>query len=286
MIRRIQYTIPGSYDAACVQSFLKNHAGYSSQLIKELKKAPNGIVLNGSPARSIDPVYENDMLEISLPQSHSTAAPSPMALKIVYEDDDVLVVDKPPALPVHPSIGHYRDTLANGVAYYLRQRDKDTAFHAVNRLDKDTSGLVLIGLHAYAASRLAKSVRKEYTALCKGVLTGSGTIDAPIRREAGSIIRREVGEGGHRAVTHWLALASDGENTLLKIILETGRTHQIRVHFAHIGHPLVGDTLYSSGHPKLSRQALHCSRLTFQQPVTGRILDLHSELYKDIMEVW
>jgi 23S rRNA pseudouridine1911/1915/1917 synthase len=159
--------------------------------------------------------------------------------------------------------------------------ESDCAFRAVYRLDRDTSGLVLIAKNELAASKLAGKIKKDYYAIVKGKFEGEGTIDLPIRRVRESIIERGVFDDGERAITHYTAIKTDGESTLLRLNLETGRTHQIRVHFAHLGSPLLGDTLYGGDCAEINRQALHCKTIYFTHPITNEKITVDSDFPDD-----
>ena len=208
--------------------------------------------------------------------------PNPsLRVPIVFEDRDAVVFDKPVNMPVHPSVLHRDDTLGNCFAHLY----PDVTYRPVNRLDKDTSGLCVIAKNAYAAPIIAKSLQKVYTAAVTGILDCGGTIDAPIGRCDGSIIGREVRSDGQKAVTHYTVLDRSEDATLVRVTLENGRTHQIRVHFAHIGHPLVGDTLYGTASELIPCQALHCSEMTFSTPSSGKVA-LHSEPRNDMINIF
>lgn len=198
-----------------------------------------------------------DVIELHLPEVPSVVANAVRSVPICFETADFVVYQKPPDLPVHPSQNHYTDTLGNCfcAAY------PGLACRPVNRLDRNTSGLCVFAKSAYAANQLQYHLQKRYYAVVEGVLTGSGTVSAPIAREQESIIIRCVRADGKPAVTHYRALQHNDKYTLLQLRLETGRTHQIRVHMAHIGHPLAGDTLYGGRTDAIDRQALHCGRL-------------------------
>ena len=268
------FTVPPELDGITVRSFLRKHCDVSARLLARLKRTENGMTVNGVTVRSIDILRGGDTIELVLPADESFIEPVELPLDIIYEDDDMLVVNKPPFMPVHPVHEHQLDTLANAVLYYYRKNGINSTFRAVNRLDRDTSGLVTAAKSGYAHTLLSHSMKKTYTALCEGILEGSGTIDAPIRIKEGHTIQREVGEGGVRAVTHYTALKNAFGHTLMSLSLETGRTHQIRTHFAHIGHPLAGDEMYGGSREFFSRQCLHCSELEIIKPVSGEKLTL------------
>ena len=277
-MRIIEFTITDDSDGRTIRDYLRDF-GVSSALLTKLKKAENGITLNGEFARSIDRLSTGDTLAIRLESSGKMPVPlENKDVAPVYNDEDVIIFNKPSGMPVHESRNHLGDTLANIAACYIN----DSSFRAVYRLDRDTSGLVVIAKNELAASKLAGRVGKDYYAVCQGVFTGSGTVDLPIRRERESIIKRGVYDDGERAVTHWEALKTAGGRTLLKLNLETGRTHQIRVHFAHLGTPLLGDSLYGGDCSEIDRQALHCKTVRFIHPVTQQPLEFDTELPEDM----
>ncbi len=286
MTRRLQYTIPHEYSSRRVLDFLK-HLGFSHRLITKLKQTPDGILLNGEHIRTIDPMSEGDVLEINLPtdKKESISIPVEMPLDIIYEDDDILVLNKPAMLAVHESHNHLGDTLSNAVAFHLKKEGKPSAFRAVGRLDKGTSGLMVCALNRYAASRLSGKIKKQYLAIATGVYEGEGTIDAPIYRPDPILTVRTVDGRGERAITHWKALKNDGKNTLLRVRLETGRTHQIRVHFASLGTPLVGDTMYGTSDGRICHQALHCCECRFIHPVKNEEMHFFCDMPDDMKSI-
>lgn len=277
-MRIIEFIIEDKDDGREIRDFLRNF-GVSSALLTKLKSTENGITKNSDFARAIDRIHTGDRLKISIENSGKMPAASDgNGVGILYNDEDLLVLDKPPYMPVHESRNHRGDTLSNAAAKYM---DSDTAFRAVFRLDRDTSGAVVIAKNELAACKLAGKIKKDYYAVCQGTMTGEGTIDLPIRRVRESIIERGVFPDGERAVTHWKAVKSTDNRTLLKINLETGRTHQIRVHFAHLGHPLLGDTLYGGECDEISRQALHCKTVYFTHPITEEYIVIDSKFPDD-----
>ena len=280
-MRRINFEISEADNGIMIKDFLKSF-GVSSALLTKLKQTENGITLNGSFAKAIEHIKAGDILQISIESKGHMPSPSDTKIDILYEDDDVLVVNKPPFMPVHESRNHRGDTLSNAVAAYVRD---DTAFRAVFRLDRDTSGAVLIAKHELAASKLAGKIRKDYYAVVHGEIEDSGTIDMPIKRLDESIIKRCVAKDGERAVTHYEAVKIQNETTLLKINLETGRTHQIRVHFSHLGYPLVGDSLYGGEDERMNRQALHCRDIYFTHPITNEELHIFCSFPDDFQKL-
>lgn len=278
-MRVIEFKISEKDNGRAIRDFLRDF-GVSSALLTKLKRTENGITKNGDFARSIDKIFTNDVLKINI--ENKGKMPQPLVnsnVTVAYNDKDILVLNKPAFMPVHESRNHQGDTLANVASCYM---DRDTSFRAVYRLDRDTSGLVLIAKNELAASKLAGKIKKDYYAVCNGIINENGTIDLPIARLGDSIIKRAVLDGGERAVTHYEAVSRKNNNTLLKINLETGRTHQIRVHFSHIGHSLVGDTLYGGDSELINRQALHCKTIYFTHPITEKAMVIDSEFPDDI----
>lgn len=281
----LTYTVPPAWDGKRTQEFLRIGCGLSWRMVVRLRNMDGGITVDGTVRRTIDPVRAGETVVLTLPQDTLRVEPTAMPIAVAFEDDMLLVVDKPPYLAVHPSAGRPEPTLANGVMAYWEARGENHSFRPVNRLDRNTSGLLLAAKNAHITHALTRKPYKEYLALVHGVLTGEGLIDQPLRLQEGSFIAREVGEGGKESRTHWRALASDGEITLVRLWLETGRTHQIRVHMAWLGHPLLGDTLYGFEDGLLPRHGLHCARMCFTHPITGEEIDLKSPLPADMQAV-
>ncbi len=284
MARILRYRMGQPQAGRTVQDVLRREHGFSSTLIRSLKTDPGGALLNGAPVRMVDRLRAGDKLVIALPSHPVECTPNPaLRAPILYRDPDVLVFDKPPGMPVHPSHGHREDTLLNRFAAVCPGEE----FHPVYRLDMDTSGLCAVALHSLAASLLPGTARKEYLALLCGELpSDQGVIDAPIAREEGSAIKRRVAPGGKPSLTRYRVVDRQNGFTAVAVRLETGRTHQIRVHFAHLGFPLAGDWLYGGDTSVIPRHALHCRRLWFVHPVTGQPVELHSPLPKDMAEVY
>ena len=278
MPRKIEYVITDEFNNKKVLDFLKRGQGYSHRMITKLKNKPDGIMCNGEHIRTVDLLHTGDKLTVNLPDDSedSITVATEMPLDILYEDDDLIVVNKPPTIAVHESHNHVGDALSNALAYHLKSEGKPCAFRAVGRLDKGTSGIVVCALNKYCAAKLSGKVYKEYLAVASGVFEGEGTIDAPIYRPDPIITKRIVDGRGEKAVTHWTAVRNNGVQTLLRIKLETGRTHQIRVHFAHLGAPLVGDTMYGTPDERITHQALHCCYCKFTHPVTGETVELNA----------
>lgn len=278
-MREIEFIIEEKDDSKAIRDYLREF-GVSSSLLTKLKQLENGITLNGEFAKTIEHISTGDKLKIKLVENGKTPVPvQNEQVKILYNDEDIIVLNKPPLMPVHESKNHRGDTLANVTACYLPD---NTPFRAVYRLDRDTSGLVLVAKNELSASKLASKIKKKYYAVCSGIIENKGTIDLPIRRVADSIITRGVFPDGDRAVTHYKAVSHQDNSTLLEINLETGRTHQIRVHFSHIGHALLGDSLYGGECDRINRQALHCKTISFIHPVTNEKITVDSDFPDDI----
>ena len=285
MAQVLRYTVPSAFDGATVEQFLRRGAGLSSHMIVRLRHAERGIESEGVQLWTIHRVRAGQVIQLNFPEDAVRIEGADLPLSVVYEDARLLVVDKPPYIAEHPSADKTDPTVANAVVAHYAACGAPASFRPTNRLDRNTSGLLLIAKDAHAAYSLTGQAKKAYLAVATGCLVGSGTVDAPIRRREGSIIAREVGDGGKPSVTHWEALGCDGQLTLLRVVIDTGRTHQIRVHMAHLGHPLAGDTLYgnpdTAAHP-IARQALHCAEINVPHPDTGEPLRFESPLPPDM----
>lgn len=292
MKRIFNYTIPTEYNKQTLLSFLKDKK-YSSQIITHLKRTENGILLNGEWGRVRDILRAGDVLTIQLLEdvSSENIVPMNLALDIIYEDEDILIVNKAANTPIHPSQGNYDNTLANAVAYYYQQKGESFTYRCINRLDRDTTGLLIVAKHMYSASLLSdmvgkREIHREYLAIATGEVPEIGTIVAPIGRVDGSTIERHVDEElGDYACTHYQRLAYNNGYSLVSLKLETGRTHQIRVHMKHIGHPLPGDFLYNPDYSVINRQALHSHKLSFKHPITGEYMEFVAELPEDMRSI-
>ncbi len=280
----LKFTVPPEYDGETVQTFLRQYHGFSWRMVVRLKHTENGMTVNGELRRSIDRIYVGEELVLRLPEDAIRVEEADLPLNVVYEDESLLVVDKPPYLAVHPSAFKPEPTLANAVVGYYAKQGQSHAFRPTNRLDRNTSGLLLTAKNSHVAYALAHKVDKTYLAIVLGKLEGEGVIDQPIRVKEGCTITREVGEGGKESRTHYEALATDGTVTLVRLWLETGRTHQIRVHMSWLGFPLAGDTMYGTDETVLSRHALHCAEMAFTHPLTSERVQLNSPLPSDMRE--
>lgn len=282
MSRLLEYRVPPDCRGMTVREFVRKRLEFSARFLTEQRKLPEGVLKNGLPARTVDVLEAGDLLAFSLPEERGSCPPVPLPVAVLWETQDYLAVDKPAAMPVHPSPGHGRDSLLNALAQYGEDTGQSCRFRPLYRLDRDTSGVLVVGKHRAAVSA---RLEKRYYAVCQGTLSGSGVIDLPIGLQPGSRIVRECGHGD-RAVTHWRALASQDGHTLLSLRLETGRTHQIRVHLSHLGHPLAGDDLYGGSREKLGRQALHCGALRIVCPALETERVLLSQFPADLREAF
>ncbi len=254
-----RYLVTKEYDGARLCDFLRS-LGYSRTMLTRLK-LDGGLTVNGAFRRNIDPVFENDEVVIVFPDKAAVLTPNgSLAIPVVYEDDDILIYDKPDDILVHPAGKGFDDALGNDFAF----RFPGVPFRPLGRLDRHTTGLCLTAKNKLTAVRLGGgAVEKEYIAIAEGVFEEErGTVDAPLLRVPGSVIQRKVDPAGQPAVTHYRVLAQYGDHALIALRLETGRTHQIRVHMAFLGHPLAGDSLYGGGTGRIRRQALHCAAMT------------------------
>ena len=260
-----------------VKEVLKAEFSMSDRLLLKLKNL-NKIYLNGDITSVNHPVLENDLIECYLDyeEDNSNIVPTEMPLNIIYEDEAYIVVNKPAGIPVHPSMDHYTDSLSNGIAFYFNQIGLKKKIRPVNRLDKDTSGIVIFAKNEYIQECLVRQMKskefiKRYIAVVNGNLDNfEGTINAPIARKEGSIIERCVSETGDIAITHYKVLKRKPNFDIVECILETGRTHQIRVHFAYLGHSLLSDTLYGTSSSLINRQALHAYEVEFTHPLSKK----------------
>lgn len=300
MDRTIVYKITEQSEGMTVRQLLKQ-CGYSHRILAHLKHKEMGICVDGDAVYMNHPLHKGELLTVHFTEGASSVhvIPVPLPLEIVYEDEDLLVVNKPAGMPVHPSLNNYGNSLANAAAYYFSEQGLPFVFRCVNRLDRDTSGLTVLAKNMLSAAILSdmvkrKVMKREYLAVAEGITEQSGTIDAPLSRKEGSIIERTVDfENGETAVTHYERLSVvtiSGESgsrnySFLKILLETGRTHQIRVHLRHIGHPLPGDFLYNPDYSIIKRQALHSACLSFPHPITGKTLHFELPLPEDMRQI-
>lgn len=284
-MRELNYTRKG--EPVLVRTILKEYFGFSKGTITNLKES-NGIFVNGELVTVRKEMRENDVLTVRIKDEKSeNIVPVEMELDIIFEDEDLLAVNKPSGMATHPSLNHYTDTLANGVCY--KYKDKNFTFRAVNRLDLETSGIVLIAKNRNSAHKLgeqlkAGQIQKVYYALCEGKFSEKeGIIDAPIARKSESMILRHIHVNGKYAVTEYKVINEYENTSLLEVRPKTGRTHQIRVHFSYMGHPISGDPLYGTKIEN-ERLMLHCGKMIFHHPVTGECVELSAKISNQFFE--
>lgn len=263
-MRKLRYTIPEDWDGSTVKGFAKGFLGLSTRALAG-QKFEGGVLVNGRPCHVTEELHQGDGLSFVLSEESMPYSPAELPLDVLYEDEDFLIINKAPGMPVHPSPGHDADSVLNAAAFYYRRRGQSHRVRPLYRLDKDTSGALVLGKHRIAAGA---GTRKEYLAVCQGELPESGAVDVPIGLKEGSRIVRACGHG-QPAVTRFRALGFEDGHSLVRLSLETGRTHQIRAHMAHIGHPLAGDDLYGGSLERIKRQALHCHMLELECRAVG-----------------
>ena len=264
---KLYFPVPPQADGVLLRNFLRRCA-VSTELARAVKFHGSGFFADGQPILANRRLAAGQMLSFELPADGEGVAPQPeIPVQVVHEDAFALLLEKPPRLAVHPTLNYPLDTLANGYAAWAAAQGRSTVFRPVNRIDKDTSGLVLAARNSYAAPLLAQGVKKLYYAIVEGELPlGPGVIDAPIGRQGDSIIGRCVTPEGKPSRTEYTILKAKNGLSLAACVPVTGRTHQIRVHFASLGHPLAGDDLYGGHRERVGRQALHCAKQTYTIP--------------------
>lgn len=293
MDRILTYTITPQEDGIQVLEFLRSK-GFSRHILTSMKPDKEALLVNGMRIGGRGILHAGDLFRVCVMETGSVEGivPTPLPLNILYEDEDILVLNKPADMPVHPSIGNYTNTLANAAAFYFQQKGMLCPFRCINRLDRDTSGALILAKNALSAAILSaqmrnREIRRTYLAVVCGVTPPSGTVSAPIGRVSDSVIQRQVDpEHGESAVTHYERLAVRNDHSLLEIHLETGRTHQIRVHMGYIGHPLPADYLYHPVYDHFKRQPLHSFQLNFRHPLTGKDLCFTAPVPKDMAQAF
>ena len=294
MERVLEYNISQVDSGKLIKDFLQEQ-GFSRQNLVELKKIPESILLNDVWEYVTCKLAEGDTLRIQIKEEESSEKIPPVELPfpVVYEDEDIVVVNKPADMPIHPSLNNYENTLGNAAAYYFEKQGKSFVFRCINRLDRDTTGLTILAKHMVSCSMLQndmveRKISREYLAIVEGNFEkADGIVNAPIGRKEGSTIERMVDyENGERAVTHYRILEQKENVAMVALKLETGRTHQIRVHMTSIGHPLIGDFLYNPNNKQMSRQALHAWHLSFVHPITKEWMELEASIPKDMKDFW
>lgn len=284
--KTITVNTDSSLNGKTIKSVIRNHLDISAAILTKLKKYPDGILVNGEHKNVNAVLISGDILTLNIRDNSSqNIQPVDIPLDILFEDDEIIAVNKPRNMPTHPSQNHHGDTLANGIMYYYK--NTSFTFRPITRLDRDTSGVVLIAKNQLSASILSHQMQnfkisKQYIALCHGVFENKqGTIDAPIARIDGSGILREVSESGKSAITQYQVISEKDGLSLVKLFPKTGRTHQLRVHLSHIGHPIYGDDLYGS--PIKDKQTLlHCKKISFIHPGTNKPTQITAPIPDDM----
>ena len=291
MSRRLALTVTSELAGVKVDTLLKRYMGLSGTVVRRVKWLEDGILVDGRRVNTRFCPEAGQVLSVRLsdPQRSSSVVPAPGPLDIVYEDEDVIVLNKAPGVSVHPGPGHFDDTLGNFLVEYYEKTEQEADFHPVHRLDRGTSGLIAAAKHPHAQEALKNQLHTErfkrvYLAVCQGVPDPpAGAVDAPLGPKPGSLMEQMVRPDGKRARTHYETLEVRNGRALLRLELDTGRTHQIRVHMAHIGCPLTGDFLYGTEDRALiPRPALHSAELSFRHPLTGKALEFQSPLPEDM----
>lgn len=291
MSRRLELTVTSELAGVKVDTLLKKRLGLSGTVVRRIKWLEDGILVDGVRVHTdFRPAAEQVLsVRLSDPRRNSGIVPAPGPLDIVYEDEDVIVLNKAPGVSVHPGPGHFDDTLGNFLVEYYEKTEQEADFHPVHRLDRGTSGLIAAAKHPHAQEALKNQLHTErfkrvYLAVCQGVPDPpTGAVDAPLGPKPGSLMEQMVRPDGKRARTHYETLEARNGRALLRLELDTGRTHQIRVHMAHIGCPLTGDFLYGTEDRALiPRPALHSAELSFRHPLTGKALEFQSPLPEDM----
>lgn len=293
MNRNIDYIIDEDSAGLRVEQFLRRKR-YSGQNLSEIKRMPKSILVNGVRYYMRQELSTGDHLQVRIceTQNSEKIPPTKLPLDIIYEDEDLLVLNKPAGMPIHPSLNNYTNSIANALAYYFQSQGKPFIFRCCNRLDRDTSGLTIVSKHLVSGSILSdmtkyREVHREYLAIARGSVTPfEGTIQAPLGRKEGTIIERTVDwEHGEDAVTHYKVVKEANGHSLVSLRLETGRTHQIRIHMKYLGYPLIGDYLYNPDMEYMTRQALHSHHMEFTHPITGEHMSFTAPLPEDMARV-
>lgn len=258
------FTVPEEYHGAKLYAFLRGWCKMSGGLIRSTKFLPEGFTIEGRQVHTDYRLSAGQVVTVCCPEDKPDIKPQPIEMRLLYESDSALVFDKPAGIVVHPTLGYPDKTLANGFAYWCEQRGLRLDFRPVYRIDKDTSGCLLVAKSRYAAALLSQCASKEYTAIVSGSLAQKqGSLTGPIGNEDGSFIKYCVREGGKPCQTDYRVQREyEGYSSVIAVPV-TGRTHQIRVHFAHLGHPLLGDDFYGGDRGLISRSALHCRKISF-----------------------
>lgn len=274
-----------------LKEVLLDKLNFSVRSLSKMKREKS-VLVNGVYKKPSLKVYSGDLIEVKIDEEKANFEPQDLNLQIIYDDFDIIMVNKPPFMVVHPTKSHYDKTIANGISYYIDNQKENVKIRFVNRLDMNTSGLVIVAKNAYAHHTLSTAmsenkVEKKYITVVDGIIKeNEGTIDEPIYRPTEDSIKRIIDERGQSSVTHYKVIERLENATVLEVSLETGRTHQIRVHMAHIGHGIIGDELYGYVDEELiDRQALHAYKLEFEQPRTKEKLKFKADIPEDMKEL-
>ncbi|WP_234121452.1 RluA family pseudouridine synthase [Clostridium hydrogenum] len=289
---KLSYNVEKQYEGLKIKEYLKDVQGFSTRFIRGTAHSGR-IFVNGKVVKLSHVLKFGQKIEVQVTKSESqNVEPEEMDIDVVYEDEDIIVVNKRPGMVVHPTKSYQQGTLSNGLIYYFREKGEDCIVRLVNRLDMDTSGLVLVAKNQFSHMALARDMnletfKKEYLAIAHGHINPvKGTIDKPIYREEGGPLKRIVDERGQKSITNYEVIESYKDGELIKLSLETGRTHQIRVHLSSVGNPIYGDSLYGKEEEEyIGRQALHAYKLQFPHPRDGRIISLETELPEDMKKL-
>lgn len=288
----MKYEVKKTDHGLMIKDILKRRMSFSTRLIRKLK-IEGGVMLNGEESRLNRTVRTGDVIKVEFPEEKSSFEPQNIPVNIAYEDEDLMIINKQPGIVVHPTKGHHHTTIANALTYLMEQRNEYFKIRFVNRLDMDTSGLLIVAKNSFAQESLQKQMKevstvKKYIAVVDGVMDSQeGVIDLPIGIVDENTVGRAVTPDGYPSVTRYKVLKIiDNERTLVELTLETGRTHQIRVHMSYIGFPITGDSLYGKSQPDIiSRQALHSRYLSFCHPRTGEKTEVYGEIPEDIIKI-
>jgi len=278
-------------DTSILKDVLLDKLNFSVRSLSRMKREKS-ILVNGEFEKLNTKLKSGDLIEVKINEDKANFEPQDLKLNILFDDFDIIMIDKPPLMVVHPTKSHVDNTIANGVTHFIDEKGENVKIRFVNRLDMNTSGLVIVAKNAYAHHVLSDDmkydkVEKKYITIVKGVLKDDkGVIDAPIYRSTDDSIKRVVDDRGQRAITHYKVLERLKDATVLEVELFTGRTHQIRVHMEYIGHGIIGDELYGYMDESLiTRQALHAYSLKFEQPRTREVLKFDSNIPKDMKDL-
>lgn len=285
------FDVTGEHEGLSLKEILYDHMKLSSRLVRKLKRN-KGIFVNGNRIPFHAKMRKGDRVQVIMEEEANQFEAEDIPIQVIYEDMDLLIINKEPGIVVHPTKGHPNGTMANAIVHYMQKKGEIFKIRFVNRLDRDTSGLIIVAKNSHTQQVLSKQmqknqIQKQYIAIVEGMIAEDrGTIDEPIGRPDPEDIRRKVCPEGQPSVTHYEVLSRFGKKaTLIRVFLETGRTHQIRVHMEHIGHPLLGDALYGSKEKMLiGRQALHAEFLSFTHPRTEERIAVRAPMPFDMQE--